>query len=429
MDKEYVLAVQYIHSLLAFGMNPGLQRISALLSSFNEPQRSLRFIHIAGTNGKGSVTTALASICRAAGYKTGHYVSPYVLDFRERIQVNGQMIEKAALARLTKKVRMQSEKLAKQGVVITEFEFITAVGFLYFLEKGCDVVILETGLGGRFDATNVIPPPLCAVITSIALDHCGVLGNTLQQIAMEKCGILKPGSPVVTVPDQPAEALAVIRKTALERSCPLTVPPMPEPVAADIMGTRFLWQGREYFLPLPGQHQMQNMAAVLATVDVLREKGLAVSREAVRRGLSEVWLPGRCEVLSKEPLVLLDGGHNPAGAKALTESLPPALKGSFTAVLGMLADKDVDGCLSYIGPWCKKIITVPVPNPRSMEPSALAALAGKYCSAVTAESSLDKALQTALFCGGPALLCGSLYLCGVLRPKAVQILQNRQTNP
>ena len=236
---NYNEALSYIHSLQVFGSVPGLERISELLNLLGNPQDDLKFIHVAGTNGKGSVSTMLSEIHRAAGGRVGLYTSPYVVDFRERIQLDGEYIEKEELARLTELVK-------STGVHVTEFEFITALAFLYFKEKKCDIVVLEVGLGGRFDATNVIKAPLCSVITRIDLDHTDYLGDTVEKVAAEKCGIIKDGAPTVTYPDQPSGALGVIKASAPD----LTVADKEEikTVKSDLFGNSFIYKGEPYWL-------------------------------------------------------------------------------------------------------------------------------------------------------------------------------------
>ena len=404
---NYNEALEYIHSLQVFGSVPGLERIGELLGKLGNPQNDLRFIHVAGTNGKGSVSTMLSEIHRAAGGRTGLYTSPYVVDFRERIQLNGEYIEKEDLARLTEKVKAT-------GVHVTEFEFITALAFLYFKEKKCDLVVLEVGLGGRFDATNIITAPLCSVITRIDLDHTDYLGDTVEKVAAEKCGIIKEGAPTVTYPDQPEGALAVIKTSAPE----LTVADKNEikTLESDLFGNRFIYKGEEYKTTLVGRHQIFN---AVTAIEAAKKVGIA-SLEDIKKGLLSAIIPARVEVLSREPLVVLDGSHNPNGADALASFMADYGNDS-VALIGMMADKDCELFLKRIMPYCKSAVTVTVKeNPRSISADNLKKLAEKYCNSVVAAENYDEAIKTAFESSdgkSPLFVCGSLYLACSLREK------------
>ena len=234
---NYTGSVEYIHSLLRFGIKPGLERISELLSLLGNPQEKVKAIHIAGTNGKGSTSTMTANILKNAGYRTGLFTSPYVINFRERIRINGEMIPEDALAETVSRVKEKIDILNEQGTEITEFEAITAAAYLYFAEEGCDFAVMETGLGGRFDATNVITKPAICIITSISFDHTDILGDSLEKIAFEKCGIIKRNCPVVTSENQSSEAMQVIKKTCEEKSSPLFITdPQKATVISDTLG-------------------------------------------------------------------------------------------------------------------------------------------------------------------------------------------------
>lgn len=279
---NYNETLSYIHSLNKFGSVLGLERITKLLDKLGNPEKELKFIHVAGTNGKGSTCTMLSSVYIDAGLKTGLYTSPYVIDFRERIQVNGKFIEKECLTVL-------SDKIKETGVVVTEFEFITALAFLYFKEQKCDIVILEVGMGGRFDATNAIENPLCSVITRIDLDHTDYLGDTIEKIAFEKCGIIKKGSPTISYPIQEYGSLTTIQN----RSEKLIVPDINSLriLSSDINGNRFIYKDTEYYTRLVGKHQIYNALTVIETV---REVGLADSQN-IKLGIANAVLPARIE--------------------------------------------------------------------------------------------------------------------------------------
>ena len=405
---NYNEALDYIHSLLRFGSRPGLERIKELLDELGNPQNDLKFIHVAGTNGKGSVCAMLASSLKAAGYKTGLYISPFITCFRERIQINGNFISESELAELTERVK-------SVGIEVTEFEFITALAFLYFKNKGCDIVVLETGLGGRLDATNVIECPDAAVITGIGLDHTGVLGDTIEQIAAEKCGIIKKGCRLFTTYNQPPQALQVISSFA--------EPIVPDllklkPLNSDLTGSEFIYKGERFKVSLVGLHQIENAMLVIET---LRGCQLPVSDDAIKRGISTVSFPARLEVLSYEPLVMLDGAHNPHGARALSAEMQKY--NDITLITGMMADKDCEQVIALIAPLCKKIITVTVKeNMRSIEANELAEISSRYCNDVTAAASYDEALA---LCKNDKtiFISGSLYLAGAIREKALEWLK------
>ncbi len=394
---RYDDAIGYIHSLYKFGSMPGLERVSQLLDAVGNPQDDLQFIHVAGTNGKGSVCTMTAKILECAGYKVGLYTSPYVLSFRERIQINGKFILKRTLASLTK-------KLIDTGIVVTEFEFITAMAFLYFKSKKCDVVVLETGLGGRLDATNVIKPPLVSVITSISLDHTAVLGDTIEQITAEKCGIIKEGCKVVAS-EQCEQALAVIKQKAPN----VIVPCGYTALESDFDGQKFIYDDCEYITALLGEHQVENAVTAIETV---KASGIEVSEKNIMDGLKTVFHPARMEVVRRQPLIILDGAHNPSGALALEK----LIKGkNFCAIMGVMADKDYSQVLECTAPHFEKIITVTVKeNPRSISAKELAQEVKKYNGNVYAASSYLEAIS--LIKDKPFVVYGSLYLASAIRP-------------
>lgn len=423
---DYRESLDYIHSLLRFGIRPGLERVTHLLGKLGHPEKGLKILHVAGTNGKGSVCVMLSSILREAGYKTGLFISPYVVDFRERIQINGAYIGEEELAEAATKLRPLAEEMEKQDIAPTEFEFITALALSHFANAGCEAVVLETGLGGRFDSTNIVEKPLVSVITAISLDHTAVLGGTVEEIAFEKCGILKPDCPAVTTPYQKAEALAVIRRSAESRGCPLTIPDIGNLVVeeSDLFGSRFTYGGRDYILSLAGRHQIEN---AVTAIEGIRASGLSVTENQIAAGLHFTTFPARLELLCKRPLVLLDGAHNPAGATVLAEALLP-YAGRVTAIAGMMRDKDYQGILKILGPVCSKIITVTVAgNDRSLTAEELAEAARSYCKQVVPAVSYQSALNAAAYQSyqNPILICGSLYLAGDIRETAKNFFRKR----
>jgi len=412
----YPEALRYIHSLERFGIRPGLGRVRTLCAALDDPQEHLRCIHVAGTNGKGSTCAMLAEIARAAGHRTGLYTSPYVTDFRERMQINGdksswEMIPEADLCRWTERLRDIAAALPEP---VTEFEFVTALAFAWFAERRCDVVVLEVGLGGRWDATNLIKAPLCSVITKISLDHMEILGDTLAEIAAEKCGIIKPGCPVVTACEQPEEALAAIRERAHANAAPLTEPRMEECeiLASTLAGSDAELAGLRVRVPLLGRHMCFNALTAVHAARLLGWSGAAI-----RAGIARTALPARMEVLSRDPLILLDGGHNPDGARALAATLGELCTGTaFCALCGMMADKDAGEYLRLLRPCADKLIAVRPDNPRALSASALANLARQAGFAdenISAAGSIEEALRQVEY---PLLVCGSLYLAGEIRP-------------
>ena len=400
---NYNEALNYIHSLLVFGSKPGLERISALLNKLGNPQDDLKFIHVAGTNGKGSVCTMLSNIYMKAGLKTGLYTSPYVVDFRERIQFNGEYIEKDILAELCGQVK-------ETNVEVTEFEFITAMAMLYYKRKKCDIVILETGLGGRFDATNVIKNNLASVITRIDFDHTAYLGDTLEKIAMEKSGIIKDG-PTVCYPLQERQAEDTIKSYSKKFVLPNTE--NLKILNSDDFGNRFVYNNEEYTTHLSGQHQIYNALTVIETVKAV---DIPVPQESIVQGIAKASIPARLEIISQKPLVILDGAHNKNGGTALADFLKKHQ--NTVAIIGMMADKDCDSFLEITLPYVEKVITVTVKeNPRTISAESLAELAKKYCKDVVVADSYKRAIQMASkdLENRPLFVFGSLYLAGGIR--------------
>lgn len=421
---QYSEAIGYIHSLLKFGIRPGLERIRALLDGLQNPQRSAKVIHVAGTNGKGSTCTFTASVLTAAGYKTGLFTSPYVVDFCERIQIDGVYIEKSTLARLTEQVKAVADRLEAQGNGPTEFEFITALAFLYFQESGCDYVVLETGLGGRLDSTNVVEQPLCTGITNIALDHTGILGSTVEEITREKCGIIKHGCPVVVSPQRYSGVSDIVFRTALARNSDVTVCSMDavKVLRCDLGGSSFCYDGVQYTLRLIGRHQIAN---AITAIELLRAARIPLTAAQVCAGLQNAFIPSRLELLSREPIVILDGAHNPDGAAALYDTLS-AYGGKFTAIMGMMQDKDYRSAVKCLAPLMASAVTVTVQsNPRSLSAQALADTLHEWVDDVTPVDSYDAALRLAgeKMGDNPLLICGSFYLSGDIRPLALQFFK------
>lgn len=353
---------------------PGLKRIGELMQLLGNPQDTLKFVHIAGSNGKGSVAAMTASVLHRAGYITGLCTSPYIVRFNERIQINGVPIPDDDLVVVTEKVLACAKKMQEHP---TEFELVSAITFTYFAERHCDIVVLEVGLGGRLDATNIIKAPLAAVITAIGLEHTALLGNTVEKIAAEKAGIIKTGT-TAAVSDQPENIIDVIRAICRERAVPLCVARKSaiRRLSQNPGGQQLLYHGEQtYQLPLLGAHQLQNVCTVLSIIEILRRKGFSVSEQAVGEGLKSTRWPGRFELLSRSPDFFVDGGHNPqcAGAiKATLDELFPNKKICF--LLGVLADKNYRGIIEPVLPIMKRVVAITPPNPRAMAAKELSVL-------------------------------------------------------
>ena len=384
-------AIEALHALPRMGQGaPGLARMQNLCDHLGNPEKELQCIHIAGTNGKGSLAAMTSSILTAAGYKTGLTISPYVVDFRERFQIDGEMIPPRTLANLTEKVLDAIDAIeAEGGEKPVEFEAVTALAFLWFAREKCDLVVLETGLGGRCDATNVVPHKLVAAITKIGYDHMEVLGDTLDKIAAEKAGIIKEGTVVVNYPDQPAEAMGPILTAAAEAHTSIITPDKDDLtlLRGKRLENRIDYGGYRAALGLPGTHQANHAAmAVEIALALWREFGYDISDDAILQGLADARMPARIEVLRRHPLLLLDGCHNPDGAKMLAATLTRAdFEENLVGVLGVLADKDYKDMLSDLAPCFAKIYTVTPNCPRALSAEELQKEARFHTAAEAAE--------------------------------------------
>ena len=422
-------AVDYIHSLGRFSVEPGLHRIRALCAALGNPQDGLKFVHLAGTNGKGSTACMLDSALRAAGYHVGLYTSPYLVQFHERIRVDGVMIPDADLTRLSASVAQACEGLTlPEGEHIGEFEFTTALAFLYFAEQRCDIVVLETGLGGRCDATNIIRAPEVCIITPISRDHMAVLGDTVAEIAAEKAAIIKPACAVVCADGQPDEVLPVIRR-ACDAAGAIWYDGVQDMqlLRCDIMGAAFVCGGQGYTIPMSGRHQLQNAQTALRTLAALRERGWNIPLEAEVRGLARARMLGRLERMADQPLVLLDGAHNAAGVAALTRTVDEMLKmRRLLVVMGMVKDKEYGECIYEMARRADVFFAcAPEADMRALPAQTAAAIAEQHCGEVYDCHTVEHALELALEKAAPrdcVLVCGSLYLIG----EAEKILRTRQ---
>lgn len=419
---NYEEAMQYIHAVQWAGHKPGLSRTRTLLAALGDPHRQLKFVHVAGTNGKGSTAAMLAACLQAAGYRVGLYTSPFINRFNERIQVDGEQIPDRALVQLVEQVKPAADAMAD---VPTEFEIITALGMLWFAQQRCDIVVLEVGLGGTLDSTNVIDPPECAVITALGMDHVKELGPTLAEIASAKAGIIKPGSPVVSYGGAP-EADAVIARAAARQNAPLTVVDFAKlnVRGGDLDGVNFDFDGLENIrLPLIGSYQPKNAAVAITALRVLRQRGWNIPESAIRQGLERVSWPGRFELLRHSPAFLLDGSHNAHGMCATVQSLRDRFPGQkFVFLLSIMADKDVDEMLELLLPLAKRFVTVAAHTPRAMPAQTLAEHIRVRGGMAEPAPSIEAGVARAVALGGSGPVCalGTLYFSGEVRTAFAQ---------
>ncbi len=408
---NYQQALEYTHSLKRLGKTPGLACLSRVMNALGNPGERLNVIHVAGTNGKGSVCAITASILQEAGYKVGLFTSPFLVDFRERFQINGEYIEKETYATLCKQVKTTMEQLGEE---LSQFAFITAVAYLWFAEENCDLVVLETGLGGRLDATNLVKHPLVCAITNISLDHTELLGNTVQEIMKEKCGIMKENGVTVLSLGQPVEALAVAMETAAGTGNRLVIPNAPalKMKEVSVKGTVFSYGDEEYTLSLLGEYQPVNAVTALEIIGVLCEKGYGVSKTAIQKGLKTACHPGRCQVLRQNPLVLLDGAHNPDGAKALAKTLEVFLQDQkAVGICGVMSDKAAEDLRDAVAPYLETLVAVTPHTPRALQDEDLAKLFEETCQTKTTlvNENLIFYIKSQT---KPVVIFGSLYLAG-----------------
>ncbi len=414
----YEEALAYIHAVNWTFCKPGLERITALCAALGNPQDSLRFIHVAGTNGKGSFCAMTAAILRAAGIKTGLFTSPYVKTFNERMQIDGEPISEQELADITAQVRPHAEAMADKP---TESELITAMAFGYFARHGCEVVILEAGMGGRLDSTNVIRQPLLSVITGIALDHTAYLGDTVEAIAAEKAGIIKDNRPVLYGGEDAAVRQVIAKKAAAGGSPLYAVDYAALTVThADLRGTVFDYAGyKDVQLSLLGTYQPRNAAVVLRAVDILRAEGLGIPESAVREGLAMVTWPARFELLRAEPPIIFDGAHNAQGIDVAVAAVRRYFGERKVYVLtGVLKDKDYTTIARRLAEIASRAFVLTPDNPRALDGEEYAALLSSFgvpaavypsaAEAYRAAASISAADNTPLIC------LGSLYTYAAL---------------
>ena len=411
-------AILFIHEKVWQGTKPGLDRTRELLSKMGNPQKQLRFIHIAGTNGKGSTSAMLAAILKSASLTTGLYTSPFISDFNERMMVNGAPITYDELASITELCAPFALEMKDRP---TEFELVTAIAMEFFAQSKCDIVVLETGMGGRLDSTNVIENPLCSVITNIGLDHTRELGDTVEKIASEKAGIIKSNCPTV-IYDLPQNVQKVISEHCRELSSSLTSADFGE--ISIISNSRHgqVFSYKEFNnleLPLLGTHQTMNAAVALEVIKVLRSQGITISDEVVKIGLSGTEWPARFEIVSENPFFVVDGGHNPQCAETVAENLIKYFPDMKRVILfGVLADKDYMGLASILNPVADAFVTITPQSPRALSAYDLAERLKCFGKPVAAFDNIECGIKEAIaLAGKDGVVCsvGSLYTAGAVR--------------
>ena len=429
---NYREAMEYVESLKVYGSVPGLSMTKALCARLGDPQKQLKFVHISGTNGKGSVLAYVSTVLQTAGYRVGRYISPTMFDYRERFQVDTRSITQSALCRYIERVKAAVDQMETSGEAApsgeegphpTLFEVETVLAFLYFKDKKCDIVVLETGMGGRLDATNIIPAPICAVITSISMDHMAYLGDTLTQIAIEKAGIIKSGSIVVSARQKP-EAMQIIKQTAAKYKCRIFI--------ADVSRIKRVKSGlkkqcfsynkyKNMEIGMPGLYQLDNAVVALEVIDALQKQGFKIEPDKVKAGLLQAVWPGRFEIIGQKPLFIIDGAHNEDGAIRLAQTILHYFEGRrIIAIAGVLADKEAEKIISPVCPMARHLITVTPPdNPRAMHAYELANIAREYHDNVTVADSLQEAVEMAYLLVGKdketvVIAFGSLSFLGAL---------------
>ncbi len=416
----YDEALSYIHSFRRFGKKAGLSKITRLLSLLGDPQKGLQFVHVAGTNGKGSIVSMTASVLRQAGYKTGMFISPFVVDFTERMQINGAYIPPEELARITAIVKEQVDTVTSELDAPSEFEVVTAIALYWFWEQACDIVCLEVGIGGRFDPTNVIDTPAVAVIANIGLDHTAILGDTLEKIAFEKAGIIKPGGTVVCYPSLPHEVMGVIFERAAEQNARVVQGNRNAArlLRDEVFSTTVEYAGLTFTLPLAGAHQINNLICAVEAVGVLQQKGFAVTDDALINGIAATRIPARLEVFRGLPTVVLDGAHNPQGAETAA-AVASRVSGRRVLLYSSLADKDYSGALARLAPVFDEVIVTKTEAQNAEDAEVLCKTAQRFTSRCTACKDLAQALALAkerAGSDGTVFICGSLYLASEVRP-------------
>jgi dihydrofolate synthase/folylpolyglutamate synthase len=416
----YQQSLDFIYSFQNFSKKPGLHRMEKALKELGNPQEKLACIHIAGTNGKGSTAAMLASVLKEAGYKVGLYTSPYIYDFRERIQIEGALIGKELLVELVERIKPLALKSREEGDPIGVFEYITLMGFLAFHKKGCEIVVLETGIGGRLDATNVITKPLMSLLTMIDLDHVEILGDTLSKIAKEKCGIIKESGITITYPYQKQEALSVIEEEAIKKQNRLIVPSKKDlqNIEVGLKGTRFNYKSKVYTTALLGTYQAANTVVVIEAIESLINLGYQIQPNHITKGLLATKWPGRLEVVSQNPYILVDGAHNEAGIDSLVDFIKLLPLKHITIFFSMMADKNYHKALASLATCARSIVLLEPAEPRAATIQMLLPIAKDLFEEVEIAKNIEEALEIKrlnLKQQEGIVLCGSLHRIGEMK--------------
>ena len=412
---NYKEAREYIDSRAKFGIKPGLERIRRLAEMLGDPQDKIRTVHIAGTNGKGSVCTMLSSILTSTGKKTGLYTSPFVTDYLEQFKIDGKSISEDKYAAIITKIKCKADLLDSENDCPTEYEINTIAAFLWFYESGCDCSVIETGLGGLMDATNIIKKPELSVITSISLDHVNILGSTIEEIAEQKAGIIKRGCPVVVSSNQ-KESVRNIIKSHLKDSSALFCKNA-DNISISLSGSDFTYENELYHVPLIGTHQAENAATALTAAKTLFPN---LSCKDINKGFCQAVHPARFEHFDLGIPVILDGAHNKGGAEVLKDTLEHIFPNEkLIGIMGMLADKEYAECISLLAPLFEKIYAVTPDSPRALPASELSKVVSEHTVCEACES-FDEAFGKALAESVPVVVFGSLYLARIARPVILQ---------
>ncbi len=425
---DYNEAIDYIHSTHKFGSKLGLENITKLMDLLGNPQNKLKIIHIAGTNGKGSTSNMIHDVLASAGYKVGLFISPFLEEFTERIQINGNNINKENLAKTTALVKDKVNEMLDSGSNHpTEFEIVTAIGFQYFYEHNVDFVILEVGMGGRFDSTNVIEKSIVSIITSISVDHVQYLGDTVEKIAFEKAGIIKENGDVVVYP-QDFRIVEVIKKQAEKKNASIyeTSENDIQLLNAGLFGQDLKYLKNDVFklptfkLGLLGEHQIYNCVTALRALEILKNKGYNITEENIINGLCSCKFAGRFEVINQKPIIILDGGHNISGIESFTNTIKKYMSGKKIILFyGMLKDKNPSTVIDYLLSISKKIYTLTPDNPRAIDAKDMSNLINNYTNIASPLCSVDEAINIIKKSDSDDCFAfaGSLYMLGEVRTK------------
>lgn len=414
---NYKETLEYIKSLQKLGSKPGLSRVSELSKLMGNPQNDLKIIHVTGTNGKGSTCAMIESVLVKAGYKTGKFSSPWIEKINEYICINGETLSDDDFAKAISEAKEFADKMKDHP---TEFEVITVAAYNWFKKQNCDIVIMETGMGGLGDATNIIEKPVLSVITNVAIDHTKFLGNTIEEIAENKSGIIKDSCPVL-FGGEDEKALKVIEKIAGEKKAELFTTDKPNVISADISGSRFEYRGLDLEIPLAGEYQLQNAATAFDALDILASSGIEISDDDIISGFANVKWKGRFEVLKEDPLFIFDGGHNMQGILYSVMSIKKYFDKKVNILTGVLADKEYEKMAMVLAAVAENVFVVTPDNPRALEAEKYAEVfRQKGINAVSSESvaeGVKKAVDISKKENRPLVAIGSLYMYKDIKKK------------